>query len=82
MGIVDEMAGILREAGRSEPDDYLRILDRQEAIREAMRRAGSGDLVLIAGKGHEQSIESGGKKIPWDDRAAARSALAELGYTP
>ena len=36
--------------------------------------------MLIAGKGHEQSIEVSGRKLPWDDRVAARRALAELGF--
>lgn len=80
MAIIDEMAETLRAAGRSEPQDYLRVLDRQNAIRAAMRLAKPGDLVLLAGKGHEQSIEARGQKLPWDDRAAARRALMELGY--
>jgi UDP-N-acetylmuramoyl-L-alanyl-D-glutamate--2,6-diaminopimelate ligase len=80
MSIVDEMAATLRRAGRSEPNDYLRVLDRQEAIFEAMRRATTGDIVLVAGKGHEQSIEAKGRKIAWDDRLAARQALAMLGF--
>jgi UDP-N-acetylmuramoyl-L-alanyl-D-glutamate--2,6-diaminopimelate ligase len=78
--ILEEMAGTLRANGRSEPADFVRVLDRQQAIAVALRRAKPGDLVLVAGKGHEQSIEARGTKIPWDDRAAVRSALSELGY--
>ncbi len=80
MSIVDELAATLRAAGRREPGDYLRVLNRQDAIRAAMQRARPGDLVLLAGKGHEQSIEVLGRKLPWDDRVAARRALAECGY--
>ena len=80
MSIIDEMAATLAVAGRHEPEDYLRVMDRQDAIREAIRRARPGDLVLIAGKGHEQSIEVRGRKLPWDDRLAARRALADEGY--
>jgi UDP-N-acetylmuramoyl-L-alanyl-D-glutamate--2,6-diaminopimelate ligase len=78
--IIEEMAGALRAAGRAEPADFLRVLDRQEAIRAAIERAGPEDLVLLAGKGHEQSIEGIGGRAPWDDRVAARRALAERGY--
>ena len=78
--IVEEMAAALRAAGRQESGDFICVLDRQLAIDEAVRRAAPGDLVLIAGKGHEQSIEVGGRKLPWDDRVAARHALAVLGY--
>jgi UDP-N-acetylmuramoyl-L-alanyl-D-glutamate--2,6-diaminopimelate ligase len=78
--IVEEMATTLRAAGRQESVDFLCILDRQLAIDEAVRRAEPDDLVLIAGKGHEQSIEVGGRKLPWDDRAAVRRALAALGH--
>jgi UDP-N-acetylmuramoyl-L-alanyl-D-glutamate--2,6-diaminopimelate ligase len=80
MAIVNEMAETLEKAGRSEPNDYLRVLDRQEAILEGMRHAAPGDIVLVAGKGHEQSIESKGRKIAWDDRLAAKRALAILGF--
>jgi len=78
--ILAEMAMILEARGRREPVDFLRINDRQEAIDEALRRARPGDLVLVAGKGHEQSIEVRGEKRPWDDRTAVRRGLAELGY--
>jgi UDP-N-acetylmuramoyl-L-alanyl-D-glutamate--2,6-diaminopimelate ligase len=81
MSIIDEMAVTLREAGRSESCEFLRVLDRQEAINEAISRAAPGDIVLVAGKGHEQSIEAKGRKIAWDDRAAARRALARCGFS-
>ena len=42
--------------------------------------ARTGDTVLLAGKGHEQSIVIGREKLPWDDRQVARETLAELGY--
>ena len=78
--IVEEMAGTLRSRGKNESEDFIRVLARQDAIAEALRRAKPGDLVLVAGKGHEQSIEVRGEKIAWDDRTAVRAALAELGY--
>jgi len=58
----------------------VEVEDRREAIAEAFRRAGAGDLVVICGKGHEQSIVYAGRSLPWDDREAAREELARLGY--
>lgn len=50
--------------------------DRKEAIEKAIREAKPGDVVVIAGKGHEQGQEfEGGRKIPFDDIAVAREAL-------
>ncbi|EQD65597.1 udp-n-acetylmuramoylalanyl-d-glutamate-2,6-diaminopimelate ligase [mine drainage metagenome] len=49
--------------------------DRARAIALALREARAGDVVLIAGKGHETYQESGGKARPFDDLALARAAL-------
>jgi hypothetical protein len=46
----------------------------------AFERARPGDIVLLAGKGHEQSIIGPDGPIPYDERAAAETALAALGY--
>ncbi|MFZ5479814.1 MAG: UDP-N-acetylmuramoyl-L-alanyl-D-glutamate--2,6-diaminopimelate ligase, partial [Myxococcota bacterium] len=50
--------------------------DRARAIARALAEARPGDLVLIAGKGHETYQEIGGTKHPFDDRVVAREALA------
>lgn len=55
---------------------YARVPDRAEAIRWAVRAAGPGDAVLIAGKGHETTQTLGDRVFPFDDRAEARAALA------
>jgi UDP-N-acetylmuramoyl-L-alanyl-D-glutamate--2,6-diaminopimelate ligase len=51
------------------------IVDRGQAIAEAILAAQPGDLVLIAGKGHETTQEIAGKKLPFDDRVVAKAAL-------
>jgi UDP-N-acetylmuramoyl-L-alanyl-D-glutamate--2,6-diaminopimelate ligase len=53
-------------------------LDRRRAIERALEAAGDGDVVVIAGKGHEQGQEIAGGKIPFDDREVARDALRRL----
>jgi UDP-N-acetylmuramoyl-L-alanyl-D-glutamate--2,6-diaminopimelate ligase len=55
--------------------EVVEIGDRRAAISEAVRRAGAGDVVLIAGKGHETGQEVAGVVHPFDDRAVAREAL-------
>ncbi len=57
---------------------YTVIEDRAKAIRQAIRFAKPGDLVLIAGKGHETVQIVGSQRIPFDDREVARKALAEV----
>ncbi len=54
--------------------------DRRVAIREALERARPGDVVVIAGKGHETGQEFADKTIPFDDRIVARAELATLGW--
>jgi UDP-N-acetylmuramoyl-L-alanyl-D-glutamate--2,6-diaminopimelate ligase len=55
------------------------LVDRREAIAAAIRAAAPGDVVVIAGKGHEQGQEfAGGRKLPFDDVTVAREALAAV----
>jgi UDP-N-acetylmuramoyl-L-alanyl-D-glutamate--2,6-diaminopimelate ligase len=53
-------------------------VDRRAAIGEAVRMAQPGDLVLIAGKGHENYQVIGKNKYPFDDRVVAREAIEAL----
>ncbi|MDX6726347.1 MAG: UDP-N-acetylmuramoyl-L-alanyl-D-glutamate--2,6-diaminopimelate ligase, partial [Baekduia sp.] len=56
--------------------EATRIVDRRAAIERAIGLAGAGDVVVIAGKGHETYQEiAGGVKLPFDDREVAREAL-------
>ncbi|MEO6053293.1 MAG: UDP-N-acetylmuramoyl-L-alanyl-D-glutamate--2,6-diaminopimelate ligase [Chthoniobacterales bacterium] len=53
------------------------VIDRKEAIRRAVDLAARGDIVLIAGKGHETYQEINGRTIPFNDVAIARSAIED-----
>jgi UDP-N-acetylmuramoyl-L-alanyl-D-glutamate--2,6-diaminopimelate ligase len=59
----------------SGPAELVVEEDRRAAIDLAVRRARPGDVVLIAGKGHESGQERGGVMTPFDDRDVARKAL-------
>ncbi|HTU02765.1 MAG TPA: hypothetical protein VMG58_13145, partial [Candidatus Sulfotelmatobacter sp.] len=59
---------------------YATISDRREAIATALTRAQPGDLVVLAGKGHETYQVLRDRTIPFDDRVVARETLAALGY--
>jgi UDP-N-acetylmuramoyl-L-alanyl-D-glutamate--2,6-diaminopimelate ligase len=69
--IVDAIvAGVVR--------DVETELDRRRAIERALELAAPGDVVVIAGKGHETGQETAGRVLPFDDRAVAREALRAL----
>jgi len=57
-------------------------VDRAAAIDMAIAAARPGDVVIIAGKGHETYQQLGDRKIDFDDRAVARAALARHLATP
>jgi len=67
---------IVAEIVAGAPGGALEVeLDRATAIARAIESAGEGDVVVIAGKGHEQGQEVDGVKHPFDDREVARDAL-------
>jgi UDP-N-acetylmuramoyl-L-alanyl-D-glutamate--2,6-diaminopimelate ligase len=67
------------EAGfAAAPERARRIPDRSEAIATALAAAGGADVVLVAGKGHEDYQIIGEQKLPWNDREALRDAWASL----
>lgn len=67
-------------AGRTEGVDVLGIPDRRAAIEAALARTRPGDVVLLAGKGHEATILYADHAIAWDEAAVAREVLGTMGY--
>jgi len=74
--INDAVVGLQRSGAR-----YKTELDRRAAIGLAIGEARSGDIVLIAGKGHEKTQISRTGTVPFDDREVAAEVLRDLGYT-
>ncbi|HET9322803.1 MAG TPA: UDP-N-acetylmuramoyl-L-alanyl-D-glutamate--2,6-diaminopimelate ligase [Gaiellaceae bacterium] len=71
LAIIDDILAGVSEDVQVEPD-------RRAAIVRAIEEAGERDVVVIAGKGHEQGQEFADRKIPFDDREVAREALRNL----
>ncbi|MBI5671694.1 MAG: UDP-N-acetylmuramoyl-L-alanyl-D-glutamate--2,6-diaminopimelate ligase [Nitrospirae bacterium] len=80
LSILEQVEIGVNEALRLRPHvQYRKVSDRRDAIEEAVREAQSGDMVLIAGKGHEDYQIIGTKKVHFDDREVARDAIERLG---
>ncbi|AOQ23502.1 UDP-N-acetylmuramoyl-L-alanyl-D-glutamate--2,6-diaminopimelate ligase [Moorella thermoacetica] len=75
--IADILPGVREVPGAS----YQVLVDRRRAIAAALALARPGDMVVIAGKGHETYQIVKDKTLPFDDRQVAREELAALGYT-
>jgi UDP-N-acetylmuramoyl-L-alanyl-D-glutamate--2,6-diaminopimelate ligase len=70
-----------RDAGAVPETGYAVCLDRREAIRRLIEQAASGDVVLITGMGHENTLRVHEVADPWSDVEAARQALLAGGYS-
>jgi UDP-N-acetylmuramoyl-L-alanyl-D-glutamate--2,6-diaminopimelate ligase len=74
--IIEEIQrGLTADTRRDSAQRMLAIVDRREAIAAAVDLARAGDLVLVAGKGHEKYQVIGSEVLPFDDVAVAREAL-------
>jgi UDP-N-acetylmuramyl tripeptide synthase len=73
MGIIIDI-----QHGMGDADAALVIADREQAIRHAIAEARPEDIVLVAGKGHEDYQERGGIRRAFSDRAVVRRCLAGL----
>lgn len=71
---VSMRAGVTKNYGKS----YFRIFDRREAIRKALELSDIGDIVLITGKGAEETMAVGDQRISWNDRAVIEEELGRL----
>lgn len=76
-GIIEDIMQGVRAAGAG-PDRYAVIPDRKGAIEKAVEMASPGDVVLIAGKGHETYQLIGGEVFDFDDRLTAKDAIRGL----
>jgi UDP-N-acetylmuramoyl-L-alanyl-D-glutamate--2,6-diaminopimelate ligase len=75
--IIEEVQRGITADTRRERQATLTIVDRRQAIKRAIEMARPGDLVLVAGKGHEKYQVIGDRTLPFDDVAVAREALAQ-----
>ena len=73
--IIDDVKSGATPEARQSGAEVVTVVDRREAIARAIERSTPGDVVLIAGKGHEKYQEVGGRVFPFDDVAVAREAL-------
>ena len=78
--ILRQIADGALAAGGTSSRDVRCIADRAQAIAAAFEAARPGDVVLLAGKGHEQSIIMADGPRPWDERSEAVKALGRLGF--
>lgn len=77
--IIDQIAQGCQKAGGVEKRTFFRLPDRSQAIRFAIQKlAKKGDIVVVCGKGHEQSMCFGATEKPWSDQEEARKALRSL----
>jgi UDP-N-acetylmuramoyl-L-alanyl-D-glutamate--2,6-diaminopimelate ligase len=67
--------------GAAGPGSVTTELDRRAAIATALAEAGPGDVVVVAGKGHETTQDAGGTVVPFDDRAVVAEEWARAGGT-
>ena len=75
--IIEEIQrGITPDTRRDSSQRILAIVDRHDAVAKAIELARAGDLVLLAGKGHEKYQVIGEEQLPFDDAVVAREALA------
>jgi UDP-N-acetylmuramoyl-L-alanyl-D-glutamate--2,6-diaminopimelate ligase len=76
--ILEDIATVAEKFGKKRGTDLFVIEDRREGIRKALSLAQAGDVVLITGKGAEQSIVIGGVRSAWDDRKVVREELRKI----
>ena len=74
--IIEEVSGGVE--GKKEGVDFWKIMDRREAIGKALSLAKSDDIVVITGKGAEETMALGDKRIPWNEKKVIQEELNKL----
>lgn len=64
--IIDEVASGVKN--KKEGENFFKIMDRRDAIKKALQIAEPGDIILVTGKGAEETMMINGKMIPWNDK--------------
>lgn len=78
VAIMEDIAVSAEKSGKIRNKNLFVIEDRREGIKKAVELAGEGDVILLTGKGAEQSMIVGNRKIFWDDRKIAREILDKM----
>lgn len=74
--IIAEVASGVKN--KIEGEDFWKIMDRREAIKKALMLANEGDIVVVTGKGAEETMAIGKERIPWNERQVIKEVLDEL----
>ena len=74
--IINEISAGIQN--KNEGENFWKIPDRREAIKKALHLAGAGDFVIVTGKGAEETMAVGKKRIPWSDKKIILGVLQEL----
>ncbi len=78
MPIAEDIAVVAEKHGKKRNENLFVILDRRQGINKALSLANEGDVVMITGKGAEQSMIIGNQTIDWDDRKVVREELLKI----
>ncbi len=76
--IIDDVSLMVELSGKIRNKNLFAILDRKEAIEKALSLASNNDIVIITGKGAEQSMVTNKGTIPWNEREIVRNLLKKL----
>ena len=74
----EDIISEIEEGIKKTKGNYKTIVDRKEAIKEAIKMASKSDMIILAGKGHETEQEVNGKKYPFDERIIVKEIIDEL----
>ena len=75
--VIPQSQALENNLPKKEGMNAFRILDRREAIKKALQIAKPGDIVVVTGKGAEETMAVGGKMIPWNDPRVIRELLSK-----